>query len=204
MRGSNTPATGIPSRRRGIASNDISGGKPAGTRSRAACDFTASLHGFSVCASHRHDARRADRGRRSKAIRDFVNDGGVLLIDPCGGSRRFNESVRKNWLPAIFPDSIPRVMGDDDPIITGKVAAQLTKAADDLSKVAVRRYTAQVAKPTNTRLLEFTYGKGRVIISELDLTHGSCSAPKAWGISGYAPGYAQSLVKNILLWAASR
>jgi hypothetical protein len=137
-----------------------------------------------------------------KSLRDFVNDGGVLFIDACGGSRRFNETIRKNWLPALFADSSPRVMSDEDPIITGKVAVQLAKAADDLSKVAVRRYTSQIAKPANTRLLELSYGRGRVIVSELDITTGLLGT-EAWGVVGYAPGYSQSLLKNILLWSVA-
>ena len=139
----------------------------------------------------------------AKVLRAFVSDGGVLLIDACGGSQKFTQSVQKNWLPSIFPDASPRVMSDEDPIMTGKVAVQLAKAADDLTKIIVRRYTAQVAKPANSRLLEMSFGKGRVIISELDVTSGLLGT-EAWGVSGYAPAYTQSLMKNGLLWAASR
>ena len=128
--------------------------------------------------------------------------GELIVCKRRQGCRR-SQTIRKNWLPAIFPDSAPRVLSDDDPIVTGKVAVQLAKAADDLSRVIVRRYTSQVSKPANTRLLELSYGKGRVIMSDLDITTGLLGT-EAWGITGYAPGYAQSLLKNILLWAASR
>src|SRR5205814_4928479 len=106
-----------------------------------------------------------------KAIRDYVTAGGTLFIDACGGSPRFLNVLKKQWLPAMFPDITPHVLADDDPILTGKIPGY-EKASEDLTKILVRRYTAQVIKPINTKLLEFRAGKGRVIYSELDVTTG--------------------------------
>jgi len=46
------------------------------------------------------------------------------------------------------------------------------------------------------------HGKGVVVFSPLDLTTGMLGA-NTWGIFGYAPGYAQDFVRNIVLWSAA-
>jgi hypothetical protein len=48
------------------------------------------------------------------------------------------------------------------------------------------------------RLETLRAGNGRVIYSELDLTSGFLGT-NTWGIAGYEPAYAQTLVKNLLL-----
>ena len=45
------------------------------------------------------------------------------------------------------------------------------------------------------------FDEGAVIISELDLTSGLLGT-NAWSILGYKPAYAQSFVKNVLLWTS--
>src|SRR2546430_1935317 len=58
----------------------------------------------------------ADRATQAEllSLRQFVQDGGTLFIDCCGGSSRFDEVVKKNWLPAICPGITPLVLSDDD------------------------------------------------------------------------------------------
>ena len=46
-----------------------------------------------------------------------------------------------------------RVMSDEDPILSGKIPGY-ERAAQDLTNRLIRRYTAQVVKPANTKLLE--------------------------------------------------
>jgi hypothetical protein len=45
----------------------------------------------------------------------------------------------------------------------------------------------------------YSLGKGRVIYSSLDLTSGLLGT-NTWSILGYKPAYAQSFVKNVMLW----
>lgn len=131
------------------------------------------------------------------AIRAYVSEGGTLLIDACGGSRLFQESIRKNWLPKVFAGSVPRVLSEDDPILTGNIPG-MKQGAAELGKPQLRPFSTQVARPTNLAPMEIRLGSGRVIISELDLTTGLLGTG-AWGVNGYSPAYAQALLKNMVL-----
>jgi hypothetical protein len=146
----------------------------------------------------------ADRATEADlaALRQFVQDGGTLFIDCCGGSRRFDDIVKKSWLPAICPGVTPLVLSDDDPILTGKISG-LPVGPSELPRILLRPYTAQVSKPLNTRLLEAKLGKGRVLFSEIDVTTGLLGT-NTWGITGYSPAYAESLLKNTVLDSVSR
>lgn len=42
-------------------------------------------------------------------------------------------------------------------------------------------------------------GRGHVILCPADVTSGLL-ATNTWGVLGYEPGYAQSLMKNAILW----
>ena len=58
-------------------------------------------------------------------------------------------------------------------------------------------------RQTNVPLVEITFGKGRVILSRLDLTT-ALLGTNPWAVNGYSPEYAQAFIKNILLWTESR
>jgi hypothetical protein len=135
-------------------------------------------------------------------LRDFVANGGTLFIDCCGGSKAFAGTIRKNWLPAICPGASLNPMAEDDPILTGKISG-LGSAANELPRVLLRPYTAQIVKPASTRLLEAKSGKGRVILSDLDVTTGLLGT-NTWGITGYSPAYAQAILKNVLIDADAK
>ena len=124
------------------------------------------------------------------ALRNFVNAGGELIIDCCGGQPRFDKSIKQYWLPVICPGAQPHVIPDDSPILTGKIHGA-EDGASELDHILLRPYAAQVSKPPNTHLLEIDFGKGRVIFSELDITTGLLGT-NTWGITGYSPGYAEA------------
>jgi hypothetical protein len=131
------------------------------------------------------------------ALRTFVRDGGTLIIDCCGGQRRFDESIKQIWLPAICPGASPHILDDTDPIVTGNIKGA-EAGASDCTRVLLRPYAAQVSKPPSTHLLEIKSGKGRIIFSELDITTGLLGT-NTWGITGYSPAYSQALLKNVIL-----
>jgi hypothetical protein len=51
------------------------------------------------------------------AIREFITKGGVLLIDACGASQTFSDSVEKNLLPKLFPGTAFEGIANADPIL---------------------------------------------------------------------------------------
>jgi hypothetical protein len=148
---------------------------------------------------------------QAAALRAFVESGGTLIVDACGGSRRFVDAFYNRWIPAIkqAPSTMPaeastrssdgnfHPLADTDPILTGEFP-HYRDAAAELTKPLVRPYTAQVIKPSIVRPLELRLWKGRIIFSELDITTGLVGT-NIWGINGYSPAYAEALMKNLIL-----
>ena len=130
------------------------------------------------------------------AIRKFVEAGGVLLIDPCGGSSEFFESARSALLKA-FPETRAQFLSKTHPLLSASGPGM-----DDLALPQVRPYTKARGISVNGRIDCVNFGKGKVLLSPLDLTTGLTGC-NTWGILGYDPGYASSLVKNMLVWSAT-
>ena len=130
------------------------------------------------------------------AIRKFVGDGGVLLIEPCGGSGEFFESARQA-LQRAFPEAHGQLISKTSPMLTASGPGM-----DDLTIPAVRNYVKSKGLGTSGRLDELRFGKGVVIYNPLDITSGLLGT-HTWGILGFEPAYASSLLKNVLLWSAA-
>jgi hypothetical protein len=97
-----------------------------------------------------------------------------------------------------FPDGAPlHRLPPSHPLLAGALpgAADLSAGAD------LRHFAANQLKGAGPPE-EFVHGKGRVIFSSLDLTTGLLNT-NTWGILGYAPGYAQSFLKDVILWTAA-
>jgi hypothetical protein len=124
--------------------------------------------------------------------------GGVLLIDACGGSPAFHEGVVKNLLPKLFPASTLEQLDASHPLLNAG-----GDAMSDLSKPRYRPYAVESRGRTPGGLSTFAAGKGRVIVSDLDLTSGLLGSG-TWGIAAYQPDYAQAFVKNLVLWTIDR
>jgi hypothetical protein len=130
------------------------------------------------------------------SIKKYVEGGGVLLIDPCGGrtDQEFLQSVEQDLLARAFPDSELAAVDPNHPL--------LTVSADGMANVAspaVRDYVRSLVDAPDHHPQMFKAGKGHVIVLPLDLTSGLLGAD-AWGIAGYTPAYARTLLKNIVLW----
>jgi hypothetical protein len=132
------------------------------------------------------------------ALHNFVAQGGVLLIDAAGGSKPFIDSVRDQLLPRAFPEGQLVPLMPENPILAGT-----GDCMDPLPKPRLRRYAAEQLNGKDPALDLLSIGKGAVIISDLDVTTGLLDTGQ-YGIIGYTPSYAQSLVKNIVLWTLSR
>jgi hypothetical protein len=130
------------------------------------------------------------------AIRKYVNEGGVLLVEPTGGGDGFYKSAVAA-LRKAFPDAKPEMVGKNHPILTASGPGM-----DDLSKVRTRLYVRARGVGTGGRIDSINAGRGRVILSQLDLTTGLLGS-NVWGVLGFEKDYAMKLTKNAILWSAT-
>ncbi len=133
------------------------------------------------------------------AARAYVEAGGVLVIDACGGQAAFDKSVRESLLTAAFPESTPAPLSADHPALVPS-----RPGADDLRQpMPTRPYVQQTTGTNQVPVEGFRSGRGWVIYSKLDLTTGLLGTNTS-GVLGYEPAYAEALVKNLVLWADAR
>ena len=130
----------------------------------------------------------------AESLRRYVAGGGVLLIDPCGGPGGFERSFRDDLLARAFPGAVPQVIPPTHPLL-----AASGQGMQDLSKPKFRRSATEALGPHPGNLMELRYGRGHVIFTSLDLTSGLLGT-NTWGIIGFAPDYAQSLMQSLILW----
>lgn len=130
------------------------------------------------------------------AVRAFVESGGVLLVNACGGSPAFYESVSDDLLAKAFPDVRTEKPAADHPIL--RPAGEKESLSPKL-----RPFTPQVFEDGTREVGVFQAGKGHDVLSPIDLTSGLLGT-NTWGIAGYEPGAAQAIVRKALLSAQSR
>ena len=129
-----------------------------------------------------------------RAMRDYVEAGGVLLVDACGGTGGFGPSARVDLLPKAFPGHPPARIGPGHPLLDDGPPGM-----EDVGRPRLRSYTVERFDAGAGGLSLLSPGKGHVLFTDLDVTSGLLGS-NTWGVAGYEPGYCQSLVKNLLLW----
>ena len=132
-----------------------------------------------------------------ESIRTFVRDGGLLLLDPCGGSPDLALALQRDIAQAAFPDQTPREVHAKDQFIGGTGAGMV-----NLIKPLLRVFTVEQLGNNLPTLQIMPVGKGWIVISKLDLVSGLLGS-NTWGILGYDANYAQPLMKNLILFACN-
>ena len=127
-----------------------------------------------------------------KNIHDYVNNGGTLLIDACGGSPEFMKSMLLDFLPHAFPKSPPKDVPANNLMLLG--------SGEGMTPVNLhlRPYRTELDGAMTQPLQYFTVGKGMVILSTVDITTGLLGTD-TWPVNGYEPQVAFDLVRNVLL-----
>ena len=131
------------------------------------------------------------------AVRHYVDAGGTLLIESSGGNVVFSDSATR-LLSKAFPEASLKKLPGNHPLYAASFPGM--NALAELP--ALRSYTQTHLGKDVGALEGFSYGKGRVIYTSLDITSGLLGT-HTWGIFGFNPAYAQSLLKNALLWIAA-
>ena len=130
-----------------------------------------------------------------QAVHRFVESGGVLFVDNCGGISDFDQAIAAGLLGRAFPQAQLERLSRNHPLLSGKIAGTDALTRPHLRPFAIDRIGTSNGNPP--QLLSF--GRGYVILCSVDVTSGLL-ATDTWGIHGYDPGYSQSLMKNAILW----
>lgn len=131
------------------------------------------------------------------AMKLFVETGGTLLIDACGGSGAFADA-ENSWLPKLLGEKKLETLPADDALYKKTVALTV-----DAPSKALRLYALEQLRSPNSRIKAAAVGKGRVIFSALDITSGLL-ATNTWGILGYSPEFADAVAHNLMVLANPR
>ena len=124
-------------------------------------------------------------------LKKFVEDGGTLIIDAAGGAGEFAVAA-EGLMTKIFSAKFTVLKGDD---------AIFANASPDGGQVEYRQFAKKVLGNIKTpRLRMATAGKGRIFLSQEDLSVGLVGQPVD-GIYGYEPKTATAIVANIILSA---
>ena len=129
-------------------------------------------------------------------LRSYVADGGVLLVDACGGSEPAVVGTG-DLLAAAFPGLPLADLPADHPILTG------TGPALPPASTRLRPYAANRRGRKEQPLRFAAVGRGAVLFTSADLTTGLLGSG-TWAVEGYTPDAATGLVRNALFWAANR
>lgn len=127
------------------------------------------------------------------SLRSYVQNGGVLIIDPCGVPGDFFTNIRDDLLPHLFFDAKLDAVDVSHPLLTAS-----GDGMTDVSNPQVRQFV-RAQDITSWMPLMLHSGKGHVILMPLDMITGLLGCD-AWGIAGYKPEYSLALLRNIVLW----
>ena len=129
-------------------------------------------------------------------VKNFVESGGVLLADECGGTGPFSLSV-DDMLSKAFPQSKMAPLDPaTHPLFRGGAPAS---GLDDLTKPKYRQFSVPGRYDEAAPILGFRAGKGHVLFTSIDITSGLLGT-RTWGIAGLHPDYAAPFVKNLIFW----
>ena len=131
----------------------------------------------------------------SKAMRAYVESGGVLLIDSCGGENAFTGAVRDQLLEKTFADALRQPLPSDHALYK-----DLSPGKSNPSPLRLRGFAIEHLGQLAPQVQIFKLGSGYVAFSSLDLTSGLLGT-NTWGIMGYEPNSAQTFVRNLVFWA---
>jgi len=138
-------------------------------------------------------ARYDPNSEEIAAMKQFVEAGGVVLIDSCGGPDPFTASMRKA-LAAAFPDAKLQPVLPSHPLLNAGNPGMI-----DLTKRLLRLYVTEKMGADFGGFEILAAGKGHVILSPLDVTSGLLGT-NTWGIWGWDTLYSQAVVRNLIFW----
>jgi len=155
------------------------------------------LFGYPVCFITGH-YKFTLTDAQVKALKLYLERGGVLIAEPCCGQKGFEESFRE-LMKTMFPDNALKELPANHAIYTGAVGVEL-------GEMKYRQLLATELKSRGTTRppIEAITIKGRVAVmfSKYDFTCG-LEGDRPFNCRGYADEDARKLAFNVFLYAIS-
>jgi hypothetical protein len=171
--------------------------RQTGTGLNVSSTRVAGLQGGAAIATLTGTARYDFTPEDVAAVKSFVESGGVLLADECGGTGPFSLSVQEALLSKAFPGAkLAPLDPTTHPLFRGGAP---TSGLDDLTKPKYRQFTVPGRYDETAPVLGLRAGKGHVLFTSIDVTSGLLGT-RTWGIAGLHPDYASPFVKNLIFW----
>lgn len=129
-------------------------------------------------------------------LRQFLTDGGTLIVDSAGGGEAFNKSFQEQVLPAL-----PKAQYDFLP--TGHELFTLPEMKID--QVTYRRSLREVLHGQKRPRIQAAFLQDRpaILFSSADIHCGLVGYP-CWGLMGYDPDSSFKMMRNLVLYAAGK
>lgn len=137
-------------------------------------------------------------GDQKTSLKRWLESGGVLVVDGCGGSKKSGEGVSGFLASLLGERPLGGAAGNNSAMLTGSGYGVF---GQDVTKVVPTDYTIDVrggrlAAPRITRV-----GKGMIISTELDMTTALLDTG-VWGVTGYSADWVRGFLHNLLLSVA--
>jgi hypothetical protein len=129
------------------------------------------------------------------AVRTFLQRGGILFVDSCGGQKPFADAVRSQLIAKLAPGQQLVPMSQDHSFLLEALPGMLK-----LAPLQTRSFTGEALGENVPQLQTMRVGAGMVIFSDLDVTSGLLGTA-TWGIIGYQPQTSNGLMRNAVLWS---
>jgi hypothetical protein len=121
------------------------------------------------------------------ALKQFVGNGGVLVVDLCDDA----------LLKAVAGEKRGRFLTAEDIL-----ARPTYSGMEALGPVRLRTFAQATMKPAEAvEVIEV--GRGLLVQSPGDITSGFLGT-NTWGITGLEPAYSRRLMKNLLIWCENQ
>lgn len=161
-------------------------------------------------------------------LRAYVEAGGLVVADATGGMNAFATDVRESLLPRAWPTALPRLVDAGHPVLSAGAPGMEDLPKLRVRPYTFERFgsgvgTVQWVSPPDgpttlpatgpttspattaatgpaTELGTPPHPQGGVLLTSLDLTTGLLGV-HTWGVHGFEPKDAQTLMKNAIFWA---
>jgi hypothetical protein len=132
------------------------------------------------------------------AMRDYLNDGGILLCDALNSSKEFDAWFQQMVKDTFFEDRWDLL--DDRAVLFNPTMPDMVAIQETALRAAAQKQFGEQSKPKVYALISRKNPRVRILYTPFDLTLGYLGTTTA-GFTGYTPESAELLARNMILYS---